>query len=1202
MPHYHLTVKPISRKTGKSCVSALAYRSASNIVDLNTGEVFDYRSKKFVETVEILVPENAPSWIKEIAKECQTNRQSALQKLSDVFEAAEKRKDARVYREIEFSLPRELTKDQNIEWAKKFIPDTCTSRGMVAITCFHFDIDEKTDEFKPHCHVLLSTRELTETGFSVYKNRDWDKVDLVNEWREEYANHQNAALAEHGFDCRVDHRSYVDQGLREVDPQPKKGKIIDELTDRGIVTDKHKTFDLVRLKNQFKILKNPELVFSIVTSHHSTFTEQDIAKVLHRYIDNIEQFNNLHTRLMASPQLVSLETNPDKPKTAPVFTTREILKIEMDMVNKAEKMSAEQTHRVKEKVIEKVLASQNEELKKHGGLSADQTRAIRHMLNANQISVVVGYAGAGKTTSLKAAKEAWEQSGYKVLGIAPTGRAAENMAKCGIRSMTIHKFLWAQKGGRERLSKKTVLIIDEAGMVDSRRSAEIIDIAKQSGAKVVPMGDGNQLPSVEAGPAYRLLTDRVKPVVLETIVRQQVEWQREATKLFGSLETRKALELYQDHGAFKVIKEASTNAQTMVKKYCLARQISGRIWREMEEDLGLKNAKQADLKEHQDFGLYEIWKETRQKSLEVIVKRFDNHEAELKEKGINLRPLMEEWQQAHGTEKTEAFDKIENAMRKMSYDNLVDTRVETKNALVNAWAQDRAKTPSKSHLMLAYTNKDACSLNESARAIMRAQGVLTGKDFIFQTLQIQKDDFGNETITVGNKAFAKGDRLLFMRNDNSLKVRNGSLGEVVEITKNRIKVLLDDSEGRTVSFAPKLYPFIDNGWATNIHKAQGVTVDHVKKLGSFEEYRNLAYVGMTRHRKSLEVFVSDLDFWREEKIIDRLSRVQEKLSGVDYLKPDQINERLKEDAKILWHEKKIQQGKDLWNAVKVTARSAVGQIFSNSDSKTSSVNSVLDLNDSEEKRSSEMFKFREALPKERAAFEDRQRDKYRDACEFFEFKGRFGRYPTVEDKGTVQLMGEELTRLAGRLFQEKALADGILPKPSDITKLAYKEFALRPSIENSMAEQMAVEHSLSAPTAQIMANLIITQEDISGQKLTKSDEAKCLDMAKFAEGRIKELTQENNSTNAINSDKNNSTPDKYHQTEQSTVLTTYRLTRELTQMQLHQNRHGTLPIGETLTKIQENARLETQKLSEKILIEQTTKLQRDRNMRQGLRM
>lgn len=102
------------------------------------------RKKENVEEVEIVVSENAPLWIQELSEECKTSRQTALQKLSDIFEAAEKRKDARVYREIEFSLPRELTKEQNIEWARVFINDTCVSKGMLAIMNYHFEIDEKT--------------------------------------------------------------------------------------------------------------------------------------------------------------------------------------------------------------------------------------------------------------------------------------------------------------------------------------------------------------------------------------------------------------------------------------------------------------------------------------------------------------------------------------------------------------------------------------------------------------------------------------------------------------------------------------------------------------------------------------------------------------------------------------------------------------------------------------------------------------------------------------------------------------------------------------------------------------------------------------------------------------------------------------------------------------------------------------------------
>lgn len=77
-----------------------------------------------------------------------------MQKLSDIFEAAKKRKDARVYREIEFSLPRELMKEQNIAWAKEFIPGNCVAKGMIAIMNYHFETDKKLGEEKPHCHVF----------------------------------------------------------------------------------------------------------------------------------------------------------------------------------------------------------------------------------------------------------------------------------------------------------------------------------------------------------------------------------------------------------------------------------------------------------------------------------------------------------------------------------------------------------------------------------------------------------------------------------------------------------------------------------------------------------------------------------------------------------------------------------------------------------------------------------------------------------------------------------------------------------------------------------------------------------------------------------------------------------------------------------------------------------------------------------------
>ena len=172
----------------------------------------------------------------------------------------QKRKDSRVYREVEFALPNELTKEQNIEWSKEFVRDIFCTKGMVAVVNYHSEFDKKLGFEKPHCHVLLSTRNLTEDGFSPYKNLDWNSEDLVNEGREQYAAYQNAALEKHGFDVRVTNLSYEDR-LIDVDAQTKLGKNVREMTERGIETDKQKIFDIVRLKNQFKIVKNPNCFF-----------------------------------------------------------------------------------------------------------------------------------------------------------------------------------------------------------------------------------------------------------------------------------------------------------------------------------------------------------------------------------------------------------------------------------------------------------------------------------------------------------------------------------------------------------------------------------------------------------------------------------------------------------------------------------------------------------------------------------------------------------------------------------------------------------------------------------------------------------------------------------------------------------------------------------------------------------------------------
>lgn len=1072
MANYHLSVRMISRQGGKSCVRFLSYCSATILVDSQTGESWNHPDKDHVKHIEILVPEGAPEWINEIAQECKHSPTSAMQKFSDACEGAEKRKDSQVYREVEISLPNELTDEQNITWLREFVRDVYVKRGMVAALHFHAKTNEQSGIYQPHCHIVLTTRHLLDQGFGL-KNREWNQHSLLEEAREQYAAYQNAVLKEYGFEIRVDHRSYADREI-DVEPQPKLGRPTIEVDQRTRNTDKKALFDSVRLKNQFKILKSPELVLSIVTSNHSTFTPRDIAKVLNRYIDDPEQFQNLYNRLKTSTELVQVDTF----KGEEVFTTREMLRVEMSLVQRAENFAAQRTHPVDAALVEAAIAAQNKKLQQYGGLSTDQDRAIRHMLSSNQISCVIGFAGAGKTTSLEAAKDAWELAGYKVIGLAPTGRAADNMARCGIRAMTAHKFLVAQEQGRERVTDKSVIILDEAGMVDSRRFAQLLTIVERAGAKIVPIGDANQLQAVEAGPAFRLLTNRIEPAVLETIVRQQEGWQRDVTQLFGSLNTRKALEIYQEKGAFKTIYESSFKEKDAIDRFCLARQVSGRIWMEMQGEI---NNQKLEI-EHPDVSLHLEWAKNRQEAAKEIVLNLDQYAEKLNDRGVNinhLRTISDEYTKAAEPTKQQALLKrVENILRPMSYEHREDTRTDTKMAMVAAWNQNRATNPSQTHIMLTFTNQDSDSLNESARKMMRDQGQITGRDFTYRTCYLHQDDFGKEIRTYENKTFACGDRLLFTHNDNGLSVTNGTLGTIVKLEEKKISVKLDDSE-KLVSFAPKLYPYIDNGWATTIHKAQGVSADHAKMLASSEQHRNVTYVGMSRHRQTLEIFGSSLDFWRPEKYIDRLSRIQEKLSGVDYLGAEEIQAQLKADEKVLWSAKKMQQGRDLWNAVKVTAKEAITNLLYETIELKSAQEPYRSFDHSEEKRSSDLFSVREGLSDTRAKFEKDNQEKYQAVCELIHFFERYGRAPTTADKAIVNQMTEQLTKIAGELFEERALKDHAVPPSAEISIKAYEEFSLRLQQEKPRGEtpeakaQMQQEKQVQEQQEQMQKDQII---------------------------------------------------------------------------------------------------------------------------------
>jgi len=810
MALYHFSVKVLSRSS-RNTVRAVAYRAGCKLTDERTGETFNYE-KKPVQHVELVLPHDAPAWAKEIQELIKADRREGVQAFTDKVEAAEKRVDAQVYREFEFALHRELSDEQNIALAREFVQDQICSHGMAAQMNFHFDVDEETGEEKPHCHVVATMRKLEETGFGP-KERDWNAKPFLCEMREKWEEYSNTHLKLHGHDIQIDHRSNVDRGI-EMDPQPKMGRNVLELEKRlqardgdenhGPITDRAKIFHETELRNLYRIVRNPDVVLDIVTKHQATFMWADVQKVIHRYVDEAPLFQRLETKLKNSNELLLLRPGDN---AQAIYTTRDMLKAERSLVESAETLDKTKSHGVEEQTIIKGIQNANNTL---GELSRDQVKAIYHLADTGQIKCMVGIAGAGKTTALGVCHDIWKAEGYNVYGLTPTGKAAQNLEESGIKSNTLHKFLKSYEEGRCQYNANSVLVLDEAGMVDVPRFGKLMNAVEQLGVKLVVVGDGAQLQPVEAGPAFRLVTERLGKSELTTVVRQKSEWQREATVLFGKQHTQEAIQTYVDKGFVKVIDEG------------------------------------------------------------------------------------------------EASDK----------------REKTKETLVHAWHKFFKESPDKSTLILAHTNRDVNDLNTQARGVLKQSGHLVGQEYTYTIKKEVEEDFGSRGVRSEDKPFSQGDRIVFTRNNYGLGVKNGSLGTITELDKQKVQVKLDD--GKDVVFAPKLNPHFDQGWAVTIHKSQGTTVDKTFVLASYEMTQNLAYVAMTRHRDDTQVYGSSNDFMQAEKLPEILSKSGEKLGAADYLDGDSLNKLMEKEDKLLT--KIFDRAANELDAMGVVAKKAFWQV------------------------------------------------------------------------------------------------------------------------------------------------------------------------------------------------------------------------------------------------------------------------------------
>lgn len=473
-----------------------------------------------------------------------------------------------------------------------------------------------------------------------------------------------------------------------------------------------------------QVRQSPVKILDVITDKKAEFTRNDILRGLANYIDDPLALRAAGEEVLRSKELVTIRSNTER-----VYSTREMEACKNALIQSSQHMSVQYSYSVKPAHGQYAIKRQNELLRKQHGasMSNEQKAAINHLLGSARLSAVVGLAGTGKSTLLAAAHEAWAKQGFNVIGAALSGKAADSLQSAsGIASRTLASLETSWNNGYSQLKPSDVLVIDEAGMVGTRQMSRFVEHAKKRGAKLVLVGDPEQLQPINAGRPFWDITETIGAAKLTEIRRQQSEWQRQASLDLATNKTREAIKAYADHGAVKTTKNQDEAIAALVQDYMIDLELTGK---------------------------------------------------------------------------------------------------------------------SASRLAFAHRRKDVHSINQAIRIVRKSGGDLADEKY-FKTIH-------------GVRAFAPQDRIIFTKNDTELGVKNGTIGTVEKITNDQIAVSVENplnGKLRRLTFSPNNYAAIDHGYATTIHKSQGVTVDNAFILSSKTMDRHLIYVALTRHKQQARLY------------------------------------------------------------------------------------------------------------------------------------------------------------------------------------------------------------------------------------------------------------------------------------------------------------------------------------------------------------
>jgi hypothetical protein len=279
-------------------------------------------------------------------------------------------------------------------------------------------------------------------------------------------------------------------------------------------------------------------VLELMTEKRATFTARDLEAALAKQIKSEIGRAQFGEKILGHPDAVRLSDQPGAPTTR--FTTRAVLEAEHYTSRAAAGLAASERHGVGEGTRNSILNG-----KQFDGVTREQALAFRHATGSSGLAIIDGQAGTGKSFTMAAVRQAYEADRFRVIGLAPTNAVAQDMKGGGFaRTGTVHSELFALNNGRARWDDRTVVMVDEAAMLDTKIMAMLTTHAHEAGAKLILVGDDRQLSSIDRGGMFGVLKDRYGAAELTSVRRQHKNDDRRAAELMAEGNFHDALARY----------------------------------------------------------------------------------------------------------------------------------------------------------------------------------------------------------------------------------------------------------------------------------------------------------------------------------------------------------------------------------------------------------------------------------------------------------------------------------------------------------------------------------------------------------------------------------------------------------------------------------------------------------------------------------